>query len=451
MEECLSDAQKPLPRGFVWGLSTSAYQVEGAANEDGRGPSIWDTYSHEPGRVANGDTGDVACDHYHRYAEDIGLMRGLGIDAYRFSVSWSRVLPSGTGTVNEAGLAFYDRLIDKLLEAGIDPWLCLYHYDLPQTLQDRGGWTNRDIAKWFADYAGLIARRYGDRVKTFATFNEPSVFTFFGYAMKWQPPATDSRADHYKAIHYVNLAHGAAIDVLRGHNKGFRLGAVHNVQNCRPFGASPEDAAAADLLDEYWNRSFPAPQFHGRYSPKLAPLIEPYVQPGDMERIKRPVDFFGLNHYSPIYAKAAPGSELGLAWSDPPADVTRRSAIGWPVDPEAFRDVLLDVHRRYQHPIFVTENGAGGTDATDAPQHGPDSHRIEFLAAYTGALREAVAQGADVRGYFIWSLLDNFEWAAGYASRFGLVHVDYATQKRTPKASARWYADLIKAEKAATS
>lgn len=440
--------KRSLPAGFIWGVSTSAYQIEGAAKEDGRGPSIWDVFSHEPGHIANGDTGDVACDHYHRYAEDIGIMRGLGVGAYRFSVSWPRVLPAGTGAPNEAGLAFYDRLIDGLLEAGIDPWLCLYHYDLPQALQDRGGWVNRDVVGWFADYAALIARRFGDRVKHFATFNEPSVFTLFGYAFKWHPPATTARADHYKAVHHVNLAHGAAVDALRAHDKTFSIGAVHNVQPSRPLGTAAEDAAAAELLDEYWNKAFPDPQFLGTYPPKLAPLIAPYIEEGDMARIKRPVDYFGLNHYSPIYAKAAPESELGFAWADAPAGV-KRSPIGWQIDPAAFRDTLLDVQRRYGMPIVVTENGAGAVEGPDAPERFMDSHRIEFLAAYTDAMRQAVSAGADVRGYFIWSLLDNFEWGAGYSNRFGIVYVDYATQSRVLKTSAHWYAGLIKADKEA--
>jgi beta-glucosidase len=332
--------KRTLPEGFTWGVSTAAYQIEGAAKEDGRGPSIWDVFSHEPGRVANGDTGDVACDHYHRYAEDIGLMLTIGVDAYRFSVSWPRVMPAGTGATNEAGLAFYDRLIDGLLENGIEPWLCLYHYDLPQALQDHDGWANRDIVGWFGDYAALVARRFGDRVKRFATFNEPSVFTLFGYAFGWHPPATKGRADHFKAIHHVNLAHGAGVDALRAHNDKFSIGAVHNMQPSRPVGTTAEDGAAAALLDEYWNKAFPDPQILGVYPPTLARLIEPYMQEGDLARIKRPVDYFGMNHYSPIYAKAEPGSELGFAWADAPADV-QRSKIGWQVDPVAFRDTLL--------------------------------------------------------------------------------------------------------------
>lgn len=275
-------ARQTLPSGFVWGVSTSSYQVEGAAQEGGRGPSVWDVFSRVPGKIANGDTGDVACDHYHRYSEDIALMHEMGVNAYRFSVAWPRVLPTGRGTVNEAGVAFYDRLIDKLLAAGIEPWLCLYHWDLPQALQELGGWANRDIVSWYADYARLIAQRFGDRVKRFSTFNEPSVFSLFGYAFGWHPPATSDRADHFKAIHHINLAHGAGVDVLRANVEHALIGCVHNMQPSRPVAPGGENAAAAAMLDEYWNKAFPDPQILGHYPPGLARLIEPYQRDGDL-------------------------------------------------------------------------------------------------------------------------------------------------------------------------
>ena len=433
-----------LSRDFVWGVSTSSYQIEGATDADGKGLSVWDTYCRVPGHIANGDTGDVACDHYHRYAEDIALMRELGVSAYRFSVAWPRVLPAGRGAANEAGLAFYDRLVDGLLAAGIDPWLCLYHWDLPQALQDQGGWLNRDIAGWFADYATLIARRLGDRVRHFATFNEPSVFTLFGYGFAWHPPGlTDPKALH-QAIHHVNLAHGAGVDALRAHAPSASVGAIHNVQPSRPVRRTSDDEAAATLLDEYWNKAFPEAQIIGHYPPALARAIEPYVQPGDMERICRRPDWFGVNHYSPVYAKADATAPLGFAWGDAPADVPK-SQIGWQIDPAAFRDVLIDIDRRYRLPIYVLENGAGAVEKPDAAGNVIDLERIGYLATYLGAMHDAVAAGADIRGYFVWSLLDNFEWGAGYASRFGLVYVDYATQRQIPKASARWYGKFIQA------
>ena len=439
-----------LRRDFVWGVSTSSYQIEGAAAVDGRGPSIWDSYGKVPGHIANGDTGDIACDHYHRYAEDIALMREIGVKAYRFSVAWPRVMPAGRGAANEAGLAFYDRLIDGLLAAGIEPWLCLYHWDLPQALQDQGGWLNRDIAAWFADYATLIADRYGDRVRRFATFNEPSVFTLFGFGFAWQPPGLADRSALCKATHHVNLAHGAAVDALRAHVPAASIGAVHNRQPAHPIGTTAGDADAATLLDAHWNLAFPDPQILGCYPPALAQLIEPYQQPGDMERIRRPLDWFGVNHYSPIYARADALAPPGFAWADAPSTVAR-SPIGWQIDPAAFRDTLIEVHRRYGLPIYVTENGAGSVEQPDASGKVLDKERIAYLAAYTDALREAVAAGADIRGYFVWSLLDNFEWGAGYACRFGIVRVDYPTLQRIPKESARWYAGLIRAETARAS
>jgi len=437
--------RRSLPHDFIWGVSTSSYQIEGAVQADGRGPSVWDTYCRSPGHIANGDTGDVACDHYHRYQEDIALMRDLGVGAYRFSVAWPRVLPAGRGQANEAGLAFYDRLIDGLLAAGIEPWLCLYHWDLPQALEDQGGWLNRDIAGWFADYAQLIATRFGDRVGRFATFNEPSVFTLFGYGFAWHPPGATEPAGLYKATHNVNLAHGAGVDALRAHAPSALVGAIHNVQPARAAGSTAADEAAAVLLDEHWNKAFPEAQILGHYPPALARAIEPYMQPGDLARICRQPDWFGVNHYSPIYARADANAPLGFAWADAPADVLR-SPIGWQMDPAAFRDTLIDVHRRYRLPIYVLENGAGAVEMPDATGMINDRERVGYLSTYTDALREAVAAGADVRGYFVWSLLDNFEWGAGYADRFGLVYVDYRTLRRTPKASARWYAQLIRSE-----
>jgi beta-glucosidase len=436
-----NDAKWTWPPTFVWGVSTSAFQIEGATREDGRGPSVWDTYGAS-GRVANHDTGDVACDHYHRYPEDIALMRRLGVRAYRFSVAWSRVLPQGRGAANEAGLAFYDRLVDALLEAGIEPWLCLYHFDLPQALDNLGGWAVRDSAGWFADYATLVGRRYGDRVKRFATINEPSIFTLFGYALGGAAPDATSVSTLRRAIHNVNLAHGAAVDALRVLVPRASIGAIHNVQPCLP--STPADADAADLLGAYWNAAFPDPQCLGHYPSRLVEVMEPYVRPGDLARICRPLDWFGLNHYSPIYAAANPNSPLGVALGAGPADVSQ-TPIGWPIVPEALCETLHQVHNRYRLPIYVTENGLGAHDAPDADGKIDDTSRIEFLSAYIAAVRRAISESVDVRGYFVWSLLDNFEWASGYAVRFGLVHVAYPTQKRTAKASFFWYADLIKA------
>jgi beta-glucosidase len=434
---------------FVWGVSTASYQIEGAVQEDGRGPSIWDRYCRQIGHIANGDRGDTACDHYHRYAEDIDQMRKLGIAAYRFSVAWPRILPAGRGAVNAAGLAFYDRLIDALLAAGIEPWLCLYHWDLPQALDDRGGWTSRDCALWFADYVAVVARHFGDRVKRFATFNEPSVFTLLGYGLGSHAPGIADRTAHLRAIHHVNLGHGAGVEVLRSLAPAASIGAIHNYQPCRPSPDTPQNAAATELLDAYWNRAFPDPQLLASYPPSIADAIEPYQHAGDMAAICCPVDWFGLNHYSPIYCKADPGALLGFSFADAPAHLGR-TGIGWPICPDAFRETLLAISGRYRLPIYVLENGYGGPEHADASGLVEDLARIEYLNAYTQAMRAAIDVGADVRGYFVWSLLDNFEWAEGYAQRFGLIHVDYESQRRTPKASAGWYAQMIAASRRAS-
>jgi len=437
-----------LPPNFIWGASTSSYQIEGAVTADGRGPSIWDTHCKKPGAITNGDTGDVACDHYHRWREDVGLMRDMGLKAYRFSIAWPRLLPEGRGRVNEAGLAFYDRLIDGLLEAGIEPWICLYHWDLPQALDDLGGWTNRDSVGWYADYAALVARRYGDRVKRFATFNEPSVFSLFGYLFAWQAPAQTSLPAYLQVIHNVNLAHGAGVDVLRGLVPDAAIGAIHNRQPCYPLTGSEADAGAAAMLDACWNNAFPDPQLHGHYPAPILAAMEPYIRPGDLAAICRKVDWFGLNHYSPIYARSDPAAPLGFAWANAPETVPQTN-IGWQVKPDAFRDTLLDIHRRYPMPIYVMENGCGAREEPDTDGRVKDPARIDFISQYLTSLNEAVANGADVRGYFVWSLLDNFEWGSGYWQRFGLIYVDYDTQRRIPKSSAWWYGDLIRSRQAA--
>ena len=432
------------PPGFLWGVSTSSYQIEGAAHEDGRGLSIWDTYSHIPGKIKNNDTGDVACDHYHRYREDVELMQEFGVQAYRFSVAWPRILPEGRGAINKAGLAFYDRLIDAVLAAGIEPWLCLYHWDLPQALGDKGGWTNRDCAQWFADYTDVVARHYGDRVKRFATVNEPSVFTLFGFALGGQAPGIVDRGMLLRAIHHVNLGHGAAIDRMRAAVKGASLGAIHNCQPCRPATDTPENRVAAETLDAYWNLAFPDPQLWGVYPPPIDELMTPYLKSDDLKHINRPVDWFGLNHYSPNYVVASDSTPLGLWFGDAPANVPR-STMGWPVEPAAFGEILTRMHKRYGLPIYVTENGTAYADKPTADGKVHDEPRISYLKAYTAAMYEAIAAGVDVRGYFVWALLDNFEWSSGYSERFGLVYVDYPTQRRLPKDSFRWFADQAKA------
>lgn len=426
---------------FIWGVSTSSFQIEGATKEDGRGPSIWDTHC-QSGKVRNHDTGDVACDHYHRYREDVALMKTLGVQAYRFSVAWPRILPLGRGAANEAGLAFYDRLVDELLGAGIEPWLCLYHWDLPQALEDLGGWLSRESPAWFADYAALVAARYGDRVRRFATFNEPSMFSIFSRSFGKQGRSPE--ADFHRMIHHVNLAHGAAVDVLREKVANASIGCIHSMQPCLPSGTSEADAAAAARLDTYWNYAFPDPQCRGEYPASMRSLVEPHMQPGDMARIRRPVDWFGLNHYSPVYVKAGAGSLLGYDFAEKPAGIPL-TPIEWPIEPAAFSQTLQNVHARYGLPVYVLENGYGSFDQPDQAGAVIDTGRIAFLRSYIEAMNSAASGGVDVRGYFVWSLLDNFEWDSGYSVRFGLTYVDYASLRRIPKSSFSWYAGVIKA------
>ncbi len=429
-----------LRRDFIWGVSTSSYQIEGATREGGRGVCVWDPEGRR-GVIPGKDTGDIACDHYHRYPEDVALMQRLGIQAYRFSVAWPRILPQGRGQANETGLAFYDRLIDMLLAAGIEPWLCLYHWDLPQALDDLGGWTARDSVGWFADYAAIVADRYGDRVKRFATFNEPSIFTLFGYGFGESNRDTTEADALHRAIHHVNLSHGAAVDVIRARVAGSSVGSIHNVQPCLP--SSLADVKAARICDAYWNRAYPDPQYRGVYPDLLKAAIEPYMQPGDLERIHRPLDWFGLNHYSPIYLRDDPGSRFGFNFGDRPPN-TPVTPVDWAIVPEGFRDTLLNLAKDFRLPIYVMENGLGAYDKPDAQGTVIDKERIAYLRDYIAAMNDAAAAGADIRGYFVWSLLDNFEWDSGYAVRFGLTYVDYATQKRIPKASFDWYRALIK-------
>jgi beta-glucosidase len=431
-----------LPKGFIWGASTAAAQIEGAAAEDGRGPSIWDAFAATPGKIKDGSTPAVACDHYHLYKEDVALMKRLGLKAYRFSISWSRVLPAGMGAVNEKGLDFYARLIDELLSKDIEPWLCLYHWDLPQALHEKGGWTVRDSAAWFEEYAALIGRRFGDRVARWATFNEPGVFTTAGYAVGYHAPGVADLGSYLAAAHNVNRAHGAAVEALRAAGVKGAIGVVCNQQPARPASPSEEDKAAAALYDLFWNRTFADPMILGSYPEGLLPFFAGLIEDGDLEGVKQPLDFFGLNHYSPTYVRSDPAAPGGLAQAKPPegAPVTM---MGWEIAPKAFAQTLIQEHARYQLPIVVTENGIA-----DRAEVGPDGEvedgaRIDYLAKYIRAVASAVESGARIDGYFVWSLIDNFEWAEGYEPRFGLVHVDFKTRKRTPKRSFGWLAAEI--------
>ncbi|MEU9131085.1 GH1 family beta-glucosidase [Kitasatospora sp. NPDC048540] len=454
------------PPGFVWGAATAAYQVEGAAAEGGRTPSIWDTFSHTPGRTVNGDTGDRAVDHLHRFREDVRLMAGLGLTSYRFSLSWPRIQPTGRGPALERGLDFYRALADELLAHGITPAATLYHWDLPQHLEDRGGWPVRDTAYRFAEYAALAAEALGDRVPTWITLNEPWCSAFLGYGSGVHAPGRTDPVDALRAAHHLNLGHGLAVDALRGAlPAAARIAVSLNLHAVRPLEGRPEDLDAARRIDAVGNRIFTGPMLHGGYPEDLladtAHLTDwEFVRAGDPARIARPIDLLGLNYYTPTVVSAAPhtagaarhdghgvsehspwpGADR-VAFHPAPGEVT---AMGWPVEPGALSELLLALHREHGLPLLVTENGAAYEDVVGPDGTVQDPERIAYLRGHLAAVADAVEGGADVRGYYLWSLLDNFEWSYGYGKRFGIVHVDYPTLARTPKASAHWYAEAIR-------
>ncbi|RIV37991.1 GH1 family beta-glucosidase [Micromonospora radicis] len=433
------------PAGFRWGVSTSAYQIEGAARADGRGPSIWDTFAHSPGRVVDGSNGDVACDHYHRYAEDIALMAGLGVTAYRFSVAWPRVLPTGTGAVNPPGLDFYERLVDGLLEQGIDPVATLFHWDLPQPVQDAGGWLNRDTAHRFAEYADLVAARLGDRVKLWITLNEPFIHMSLGHGTGEHAPGAALLFDAFPVAHHQLLGHGLAVAALRA-RCGAPVAIANNYSPVRPVGTDPADLAAAAGYEALHNRLFTDPLL-GRGYPTELGFDESVVRDGDLDVIAAPLDVLGVNYYNPTGVRA-PEEGSPLPFELVPLDGYPRTAFDWPVAPDGLRELLDWLHRRYGPdlpPIQITESGCAYDDTPDAEGRVPDPDRIAYLDGHLRAVHAAMADGVDVTGYFVWSLLDNWEWAEGFTKRFGLVHVDFATGARTPKSSYSWLREAIAA------
>ncbi|MCC6213910.1 MAG: beta-glucosidase [Polyangiaceae bacterium] len=437
------------PEGFVWGAATAAYQIEGGAHEGGRGESIWDRFSHTPGKVSHGDTGDVACDHFHRYAGDVAMMRELGLGAYRFSVAWPRVQPSGKGPPHPAGLDFYSRLVDALLEAGIAPMATLYHWDLPQALQDEGGFASRDVAGWFADYAGVVARALGDRLRWIVTLNEPQIFGLFGYVVGTHAPGVQDFVGYPRVAHHINLAHGEAVRAVRAERARLPVGIAMQTPPMHPRSASAEDAAAARRFDAFFNRYFLDPVLLGAYPPELLELLSPLgvrYPEEDLAVIAQPLDFVGVNNYTRYFVRHHPETPLLEALADEHhrIDGARYTDMGWEIRPDALGEVLDRLRADYGNPVvYVTENGAAFADpVADGQVH--DADRVAFLRGYLARLHRAIADGARVRGYFVWSWLDNFEWAHGYSKRFGLVHVDYPTQRRTPKDSARWYAEVAR-------
>jgi len=442
------------PDGFLWGAATSAYQIEGAASEDGRGVSIWDTYARTPGCVVNDDTGDVAADHYHRYLDDIALMRELGLSAYRFSVAWPRVQPGGRGPANERGLDFYRRLVDALLEAGIEPYPTLFHWDLPQELEDAGGWPARETAYRFEEYAGIVFDAFDDRVSHWLTLNEPWCASFLGYGMGRHAPGHHDAQKAVAAAHHLMLAHGLAVRRFRSGGGG-EIGIVLNLEPFRPATDAPEDVAAAWLADGMHNRIFLDPVLRGRYPDDLLDHLAErvdlgFVQDGDLTVMSAPTDLLGVNFYRPSLIAARGASAPGgfTVW---PGDELiehvpqnrEETAMGWPVDAGGLEELILRLAADYPGmPIVVTENGAAYDDRVEGGAV-LDTARIGYLDQHLRAVHRGLEAGADVRGYFVWSLLDNFEWSEGYAKRFGIVYVDYETLERIPKESARWYARVI--------
>lgn len=464
----LASPARRFPPGFLWGTATSAYQIEGAEREDGRTPSIWDTFCRTPGKVHAGETGEVAVDHYHRWRQDVALMAELGVNAYRFSVSWPRVQPTGRGPAVQRGLDFYRGLVDELLAHGINPALTLYHWDLPQELEDAGGWPHRETAYRFADYAALVAEALGDRVKLWITLNEPWCSAFLGYGSGVHAPGRTDPVAALRSAHHLNLAHGLAASALRSHiAPDAQVSVSLNLHQVRPATETTADHDAARRIDALGGRIFTGPMLLGRYPDDLiadtARVTDwGFVADGDLEAVHQPIDALALNYYTPtVVSAAAPGTTPArsdghgqgthspwpaaddIEFHQPPGE---RTAMGWAVDPSGLFDMLTRLSREYPGlPLLVSENGAAFEDAPDAEGVVHDPGRVAYLHGHLAAIHRAIEYGADVRGYYLWSLMDNFEWAYGYTKRFGAVHVDFETQRRTPKDSARWYAEIVRA------
>ncbi len=433
-------------KDFAWGCATASYQIEGAWDEDGKGESIWDRFSHTPDHIQNGDTGDVACDHYHRYREDVALMKELGLKSYRFSIAWPRVYPQGKGEVSQKGLDFYSRLVDELLAAGITPFPTLYHWDLPQALQDEGGWANRDTAQHFAEYCATVVNHLGDRVKRWLIFNEPWVFTILGYMAGIHAPGIRDSAMALRATHVANLAQGLAARAVRATGKVDGIGTAFSMGGAYPASDSEEDRAAAERHFAFSNLWFLEPAQNGRYPDAYVggmPLERLGVQPGDMEIVKCDLDFLGINLYTRSVIANAP-NDRNIGARTVGVEGAERTEFGWEVYPEAIHDVIMRIWRDYGRPIYITENGCSYGDAPDANGLVNDGRRVSFLQRYIAQVARAIEEGADVRGYYLWSLMDNFEWGMGYGQRFGIVYTDYPTQRRFIKQSGYWYRDAIR-------
>ena len=437
------------PADFVWGAATAAYQIEGAASQDGRSESVWDRFCATPGKVRNGDTGAVACDFYHRYRDDIALMRELGLDAFRFSIAWPRVLPDGRGRINDAGLDFYDKLVDELLGNGIAPYVTLFHWDTPQVLQDAGGWPARDTVEAFSEYVEAVSSRLGDRVAHWITHNEPWVVSWVGYGWGHHAPGGESDADALATAHHLLLSHGRAVEILRRSSPGSQVGITLNLDHAYAASGDPADVAAALWVDGFHNRWFLDPIFRGAYPEDMVEAwaeIMPAIHDGDLETISVPIDFLGVNNYSSPLVAADPDGGRSRIVRRPDAEHTD---MGWEITPDGLHDLLVRLKRDYAPTaVYVTENGAAFPDVRGHDGAIADVERQAYLEAYLSAAGQALAAGVPLRGYFTWSLLDNFEWAWGYWKRFGLVYIDFPTLERIPKGSFYWYRDFIAAQRA---
>ena len=437
------------PEHFVWGAATASYQIEGGCEADGRGESIWDRFCRTLGKVYNGDTGDVACDHYHRHREDIALMREIGLKGYRFSVAWPRIFPKGRRTLNPAGLDFYDRLVDGLLDAGIQPFITLYHWDLPQALQNRGGWANRDTVAAFRDYAATVSERLGDRVTHWITHNEPWVAAFLGHETGMHAPGITDLATAVQVSHHLLLSHGEAVRVLREHgNERTQVGIVCNSAPVQPASESEEDRAAARRFDGYLNRWFLDPVFKGAYPEDMLAWYgdcAPEVQEGDMKILSEKIDFLGVNYYTRSVMAADPEGGF-LRVRDVHPEDSEYTEMDWEIYPEGLYQILKRVHRDYEVPLlYVTENGAAFADEVGPDGRVCDPRRKAYLRDHFVQAHRAIEEGIPLAGYFVWSLMDNFEWAHGYSKRFGITYVDYPTQQRILKESGRWVGEVIQA------
>lgn len=449
------------PPGFIFGAATASYQIEGAPKEDGKGPSIWDEFAHTPGKIVTGETGDVACDHYRRVREDVQLMKELGLNSYRFSISWPRILPQGTGAVNEKGCDFYRMLVEELRSAGIRPFATLYHWDLPLALQERGGWANRDSVKWFEEYTARTEEALGAQVHDWITLNEPYVHAVLGNVLGTHAPGNKNIWKHYKTLHNLLRGHGAAARLLKAANPDHQVGITLNLRAIYPETDSAKDKKAVHYADLATRRILLDPIFKGEYPEELLRrirLFRPKIIEGDMEQIAAPIDFLGVNNYSRDrvrYAWWLPGHNFWMDAMDIPEreyerDGVQYTSMGWEVYEDSLYEVLNLLKNEYRNPpVYITENGAAFTDVVeDGAVHDPK--RAAFYKLYTGSVERAIAEGADCRGYFAWTLLDNFEWAEGYSKRFGLIHVDHQTQRRIIKDSGYWFRDLIAAQTAAS-